>query len=102
MSDDLPVKNALQPSSLPDNSTEAFVAMINPALGLGGLVYASYVSGPGYQIGYGVDTDSAGNIYLTGQAYSDVFNGTGAKPPESSNTNVFLLVFRPVDQPARS
>ena len=53
------------------------------------------LTGPGYQIAYGVDVDPQGNIYVTGTALGDVFGGTGAAAPDNSNLNVFLLVFRP-------
>ncbi|HEY2845210.1 MAG TPA: SBBP repeat-containing protein [Bryobacteraceae bacterium] len=93
---DLPVTpNALSPASYPGNSIDGFVAVIDPAAApLKGLVYSSHVTGPGYQVAYGVDVDAQGNIYLTGTALGDVFGGTGAHPPDNSNLNVFLLVFQ--------
>ena len=57
------------------------------------MVYSSYVTGPGYQVAYGVDVDAQGVIYLTGTVFGDVFGGVGAKAPDNSGLNVFLLVF---------
>jgi hypothetical protein len=91
---DLPVQNALAPAS-DFGALDGFVAVIDPAAApLKGLVYSSYVTGPGYQIVYGVDVDGQGNIYLTGTAFGDVFNGTGARVPNNTGLNVFLLVFK--------
>ena len=70
------------------------MAVIDPAASpLKALVYSSYITGPGYQVAYGIDVDTPGNIYVTGTALGDVFGGVGAKAPPNSNLNVFLLVF---------
>jgi len=71
------------------------VAVIDPAASpLKALVYSSYITGPGYQVAYGVDVDAQNNIYVTGTVLGDVFAGAGIpKPPDNSNLNVFLLVF---------
>ncbi len=96
---DLPVKNALAPASDPGNSTDGFVAVIDPAASpLDALVYSSYLTGPGYQVAYGVDVDAQDNVYVTGTVLGDVFGGRGAKAPPDSNLNVFLLVFKISDQ----
>jgi hypothetical protein len=90
---DLPTHNALAPAS-DLGSVDGFVAVIDPtASPLKALVYSSYVTGPGYQVAYGVDVDAQGVIYLTGTALGDVFGGMGAQAPPNSNLNVFLLVF---------
>lgn len=95
MSLDLPVMNALAPAADPGNSTDGFVAVIDPtAAPLKALVYSSHVTGPGYQVAYGVDVDAQGNIYVTGTVFGDVFGDTGAKAPPDTNLNVFLLVFK--------
>ncbi len=95
---DLPVKDALAPASDPGNSTDGFVAVIDPAASpLDALIYSSYLTGPGYQVAYGVDVDEQENIYVTGTVFGDVFGGTGAKAPPDSGLNVFLLVFRLAD-----
>jgi hypothetical protein len=90
---DLPVQNALAPAS-DFGALDGFLAVIDPAASpLKSLVYSSYVTGPGYQIAYGVDVDAQGVVYLTGTVLGDVFGGTGAKAPANSGLNVFLLVF---------
>ena len=93
---DFPTQNALNPASFPGNSIDGFVTVIDPAAApLKGLIYSSHITGPGYQVAYGVDVDPQGNIYVTGTALGDVFGGMGAAAPDNSNLNVFLLVFQP-------
>jgi hypothetical protein len=91
---DFPVLNAISPAS-DLGSVDAFTAVIDPAASpLKALVYSSYITGPGYQVAYGIDLDAQNNIYVTGTAFGDVFSGTGIpQPPPNSNLNVFLLVF---------
>jgi len=92
---DLPVVNAIAPETHPGNSLDGFVAVIDPAAPpLQALIYSSHVTGPGYQVAYGIDVDGRGNIYVTGAVLGDVFGGMGAKAPPDSSLNVFLLVFR--------
>ena len=92
---DFPALNALSPASL-GGGPDGFVAVIDPtASPLQALVYSSYLTGPGYQVAYGVDVDPLGNIYVTGAVLGDVFAGAGnPQPPADSNLNVFLLVFQ--------
>jgi hypothetical protein len=91
---DLPIKNAVSPASAL-GALDGFVAVVDPgASPLKSLVYSSYVTGPGYQVAYGIDVDALNNIYVTGTVLGDVFAGAGhPKPPDNSNLNVFLLVF---------
>jgi hypothetical protein len=91
---DLPILNAISPVSAL-GALDGFVAVIDPAAApLKALVYSSYITGPGYQVAYGVDVDAQGVIYVAGTVFGDVFSGTGnPKPPADSNLNVFLLVF---------
>ncbi len=98
---DFPIRNALAPISYPGNALDGFVTVIDPsASALSALVYSSFVTGPGYQVAYGVDVDGQGNIYVTGTVLGDVFGGTGAKAPPDTNLNVFLLVFKLADPAA--
>jgi len=91
---DLPVQNALIATSDPGNSVDGFVAVIDPgAPPLKGLVYSSHITGPGYQVAYGIDLDAQNNIYVTGTVLGEVFETTGPPAPPDSNLNVFLLVF---------
>ena len=54
------------------------MAVIDPAASpLKALVYSSYITGPGYQVAYGVDVDAQDNIYVTGTVLGDVFAGGG-------------------------
>ena len=91
---DLPIKNAISPAS-DLGSVDAFAAVIDPAASpLNALVYSSYITGPGYQVAYGIDVDAQNNIYVTGTVLGDVFSGGGTpRAPANSNLNVFLLVF---------
>ncbi len=91
---DLPILNAISPAS-DFGALDGFVAVIDPAASpLKALIYSSYVTGPGYQVAYGIDVDALNNIYVTGTVLGDVFAGAGnPKPPDNSNLNVFLLVF---------
>ena len=91
---DLPILNAISPAS-DFGALDGFVAVIDPAASpLNALIYSSYVTGPGYQVAYGIDVDALNNIYVTGTVLGDVFAGAGnPKPPDNSNLNVFLLVF---------
>jgi hypothetical protein len=94
---DLPTKNAIAPAS-DFGALDGFVAVIDPtAAPLKALFYSSYLTGPGYQVAYGVDVDAQGNIYVTGTALGDVFNGMGLRVPPNTiqSLNVFLLVFSP-------
>jgi hypothetical protein len=91
---DLPIQNAISPAS-DLGSVDGFVAVIDRAASpLKALIYSSYITGPGYQVAYGIDVDEQNNIYVTGAVLGDVFAGGGTPhPPDNSNLNVFLLVF---------
>jgi hypothetical protein len=52
-----------------NGNTDAFVAKVNPA-GTA-LVYAGYIGGSGFDLGFGIAVDSAGNAYVTGYTSSD-------------------------------
>lgn len=93
LSPNLPVTaNAINPVSA-SGGVDGFVAVINPA---SGLLYSSYITSPGYQIAYGVDYDSAGNVYVAGLAAGVIFQF----PPKSegaSNYDGFLMVISIAD-----
>jgi hypothetical protein len=91
---DLPIVNAISPAS-DLGAIDGFAAVIDPTVSpLKALIYSSYITGPGYQIAYGIDVDAQNNIYVTGTVLGDVFAGAGRpQPPDNSNLNVFLLVF---------
>ncbi|MEO8189258.1 MAG: SBBP repeat-containing protein [Acidobacteriota bacterium] len=56
------------PDLTANGSGDAFVAKVNAA-GTA-LIYAGYIGGSGYDIGYGIAVDSSGNAYVTGQTES--------------------------------
>jgi hypothetical protein len=95
LSRDLRTIDALRPTS-ELGGRDGFVAIIDtvepPERAL---VYSSYVTGPGNQQVQGIEVDTAGNVYVTGQSFGNIFSTGGPTPPEDSSTNVFLFVFRP-------
>jgi len=69
-------QDALQ--SAYDGTMDAFVLRLNPSKpGSTGLDYFTYLGSPGIQIGYGIDFDSAGNVYLTGSTTGPLFDALG-------------------------
>jgi hypothetical protein len=57
--------------------SNAFFAKINPALsGSASLLYGTYLGGTGFDAGYGIALDGAGNAYMTGYSYSSNFPTT--------------------------
>ena len=97
MSPDLPVSgNALQP--VYNLSLDAFALSFNPAqAGSGGIVYSSYISSNGQQIGYGVDFNATGTIYVAGYSSGAIFAGTGGagKVTDPGNTDAFVMGVSP-------
>jgi hypothetical protein len=88
--------NALNVSSA-RGGVDGFVAVIDPAAPpMNAVIYASYVTGPGNQIVYGVDVDAAGNFYVAGTSTGNIFPGNFAqKTTQPGNSDGFLLVFSP-------
>jgi Beta-propeller repeat/Viral BACON domain len=79
-----------------DGSMDAFVLRLNPSKpGSSGRDYFTYLGSPGVQIGYGVDFDSAGNVYLVGSTTGPIFDPFGGETLNSSvgKTDVFLAGF---------
>jgi hypothetical protein len=97
MSPDMPVSvNALQP--VYNLSLDAFALAVNPAQpGTGGIVYSSYVASDGQQIGYGVDYNATGTIYVAGFSTGAVFAGIGGagKGTNPGNTDAFVMGVSP-------
>ncbi len=58
------------------------------------LVYSTYLGGNSVDGGFGIDTDSDGNIYVTGASASSQFAGK-QKPVGSGDYNVFVLKLDP-------
>jgi hypothetical protein len=86
--------NAYQKSRMETNDAEPFVVQLN-ATG-SSLLYSTYFGGSGTDYAYGLATDGLGNVYITGQTYSDNFpNSTGAVQAtnlahDNHGTNVFV------------
>jgi Bacterial Ig-like domain (group 3)/Beta-propeller repeat len=74
-STDFPTMNPMQPTNHGnadgDCFCDAFVAKINAAGSA--LVYSTYLGGSGYDSGWGIAVDSAGNAYVTGYTASTDF-----------------------------
>jgi Carboxypeptidase regulatory-like domain/Beta-propeller repeat len=71
-STDFPTLNPIQPeliTQFPGGGVDVFITKLN-ARG-SGLMFSTYLGGPGFDIGYGIAVDSSGNTYLTGEAMSD-------------------------------
>ncbi len=66
---DFPLANAYQPLRIGEN--DIFLSKLNPAGSA--LVYSTYFGGTGFDSGYTVAADGAGNAYLSGNTYSTDF-----------------------------
>jgi hypothetical protein len=87
---------ALALQSAYDGSMDAFVLRLNPAKsGSSGVDYFTYLGSPGVQIGYGVDFDSAGNVYLVGSNTGPIFDPFGGETLNAApgKTDAFLAGF---------
>ena len=79
-----------------DGSMDAFVLRLNPSKsGSSAVDYFTYLGGSGVQIGYGVDFDSAGNVYLAGFNTGPVFDpfGGAALNTPAGKEDAFLAGF---------
>ncbi len=79
-----------------DGTMDAFVLKLDPSHpGAAGLSYFSYLGSSGVQVGYGVDFDAAGNIYLVGASSGRIFDPFGGpgKITDPGNTDAFVLGF---------
>ena len=103
LSTDLPVtSDAMNGSAYSSAGAYAgvngFVATIDPTQGPGGLVYGTYVTGPGSQTVNGVDVNSSISsstisINVTGSTTSQVFN-SGAQNGILGKSSVFFFVLQ--------
>jgi len=85
---------ALNPTS-DFGGIDGFIAQIDPTKGLNGLIYSSYITGLGSQLGSSVDVDSNGIIYVVGWATADIFPAGQAVNPNPGVVDGFLLAFHP-------
>lgn len=67
-STNFPTSNPLQAAN--GGGTDAFVAKVDPN---GSVLYSTYLGGSGYDDGYGLAADSAGNVFVTGLTTSTNF-----------------------------
>lgn len=99
LSRDFPVVDALRPTS-ELGGRDGFVSIIDTVdTPQRALVYSSYVTGPGSQQVQGLEVDAAGNVYVTGQSFGNIYSTGGPTPPADSATDVFIFVFRPSAPP---
>jgi len=96
LSTDFPIRNALNSTSA-GGGVDGFVAVINPSAAINNqLVYSSYLTGSGSQVAYGVELDPiSGAVFVAGTSTAGIFPAGSGAPTVPSNTNVFLLGFRP-------
>lgn len=86
--------NALQSSY--DQTMDAFALILNPSKpGVAGLSYFSYLGSDGVQIGYGIDFNPNGNLYLVGFTSGPIFDSLGgaAKTSNPGKTDAFVVGF---------
>jgi len=77
-----------------DYSLDAFALKFDPSQpGAAALDYSSYLGSDGLQVGYGVDFDTKGNIYLTGFSSGPIFSAFGgpAKTTGAGNVDAFVV-----------
>ncbi|MBV8847768.1 MAG: SBBP repeat-containing protein [Bryobacterales bacterium] len=92
LSRNLPVTaGALNPASSGQN-IDGFMALLDPNAAL---TYASYITGPGYQVASGIASDSSGNLYVAGYTTSDIFAHGPTKSDDPGNIDVFFLIVAP-------
>jgi hypothetical protein len=73
---------------------DAFVAKLNPAGSA--LVYSTYLGGGGYDAGYGIAVDSAGNAYVVGYTTSTNFpTASPLQPVNGGGADAFVAKLNP-------
>ena len=79
-----------------DGTMDVFVLRLNPSrMGAAGLDYFTYLGSDGLQVGYGVDFDASGNVYVVGSTSGPIFDALGGagKPSPSGKTDAFVAGF---------
>jgi hypothetical protein len=71
MSNDFPRFRAIDTTL--EGETDAFVTKIISAGGVYTFAYSTYLGGDGYERGFGIAVDDAGNVYVTGDTNSSDF-----------------------------
>src|SRR6202521_1982121 len=92
-SSNFPTMDPLQPAN--DGGGDAFVSKIAPSGSA--LVYSTYIGGSGYDLGYGIAVDSAGNAYVTGVTGSTNFPTMNPLQPAfgGGNDDAFVAKLNP-------
>ena len=75
---------------------DAFVTIVNPNDPPHFLAYSTYFGGSQGEVAYGVNADTAGNIYLTGYTLSsDLFTVGAPQPGYSNGIDTFIAKIKP-------
>lgn len=84
---------ALQPSY--DGSLDAFALKLDPSKdGAAGIQYFTYLGSDGTQVGYGVDFDSFGDMYVAGYSSAAILSHFGAaRPNNAGDWDAFVIGF---------
>jgi uncharacterized repeat protein (TIGR01451 family) len=81
---DFPTHKPLRPSL--NGPHDAFVTQIISAGGVYTYAFSTYWGGSSYELGYGIDVDSAGNIYVAGDTWSWDFPTRNPTQPTYAGT----------------
>ena len=95
LSTDFPVTSDAAQSSQGGNG-DAFVSIVNPSDPPRFLAYSTYFGGSQGEVGYGVQVDSAGSLYLSGYTLSpDLFTVAAPQPDWGQGINLFVAKIKP-------
>jgi hypothetical protein len=72
---------SIQPAN--GGGSDGFVTKLDPTGGA--IVYSTFLGGSGFDRGYGIAVDGAGNAYVTGQTASATFPGVGGSSIQPAN-----------------
>ncbi len=89
--------NALQPNY--DGNLDAFGLKLDPSkAGAAGIDYFTYLGSDGVQVGYGVDVDAKGNMYVVGSTTTGLLGEFGGPERGSvdGTVNAFVIGFSTV------
>jgi len=91
LSSDFPVTANALSSTTSGFGIDGFIAILDPVKPpTSQLVYSSYVTGPGFQVVYGVDVDASGLIYAAGFSTSNLFTN-GVQDSNVGKMSGFML-----------
>ncbi|MGA2879499.1 MAG: SBBP repeat-containing protein [Bryobacteraceae bacterium] len=80
-----------------DGSVDVFGLKLDPSkAGAAGIDYFTYIGSDGIQVGYGVDVDSSGNMYIVGYSSSNILSRIGGPDEVTSitgNNEAFVVGF---------